>query len=143
MSQKRQIIKSVIYLFAGLSLLIGASAFAASSGSGTTAPASYAIGSLANNVKSSFSALAQLVTAISYVMGFGFVLMAIFKFKHHKDNPTQIQIGTPIALLFIGAAMIFLPSVIRSTGATVFGSKGSVGGVQGVYSISGLKTSGG
>lgn len=94
------------------------------------------IGSLAQNVTQNFGALAKLVTAGSYIAGFGFILASIFKFKSHKDNPTQIPVGTPIALLFIGAAMVFLPSLISSAGSTVFGANASnPGGVSGVSSI--------
>ena len=68
-----------------------------------------------------------------------FVLGAIFKFKAHKDNPNQESIGKPIALLFIGAAMIFLPSVFSTTGVTLFGQQASsqtaVGGIEGVTSF--------
>lgn len=102
-------------------------------GTTTTAPAG-GIASLADNLKGNFSALAQLITAGSYVAGFGFILASIFKFKSHKDNPTQIPVGTPIALLFIGAAMVFLPSLIGSAGKSVF-SQGSAGTVAGVSTI--------
>ena len=34
---------------------------------------------------------------------------AIFKFKQHKDNPTQVPVGTPVAMLAISAALVFLP----------------------------------
>lgn len=71
---------------------------------------------------SSYGNIAKLINASSYVAGFGFALGAILKFKQHKDNPTQIPIGTPIALVFIAAALLFLPSIISSTGTTIFGS---------------------
>jgi hypothetical protein len=40
-----------------------------------------------------FVELAQSITAISYRAGFAFVIAAIFKFKQHKDNPTQSPLG--------------------------------------------------
>jgi hypothetical protein len=40
----------------------------------------------------------------------------IVEFKAHKDNPTQTPISKPIALLFVGAALIFLPSVFSVDG---------------------------
>lgn len=43
------------------------------------------------------------------------------KFKQHKDNPTQITIGTPIALTFVAASLLFLPSILSVTGGTMFG----------------------
>ncbi|MAZ38887.1 MAG: type IV secretion protein IcmD [Legionellales bacterium] len=132
-ARKKSIIKGIVFLILGFACFVSPSIFA-----DTTQVASGAVGSLADNVKASFSSIVQLITAAAYVMGFGFVLVAIFKFKQHKDNPTQMQIGTPIAMLFIGAAMIFLPSIIKTTGATVFGSDASAGGISGVDSIDGI-----
>ena len=71
---------------------------------------------------SSYGNIASLITSASYVAGFGFALGAILKFKAHKDNPTQIPIGTPIALIFIAAALIFIPTIFSVTGVTDFAS---------------------
>src|SRR5437660_7870290 len=65
------------------------------------------LGTIAGNITTTFGKVAQLVTAIAYVGGMGFALGAIMKFKAHKDNPQQIPVGTPLALLFIAAALIF------------------------------------
>lgn len=90
------------------------------------------LGAVATQVTTSFSALAKLITASSYVAGMGFALSAILKFKQHKDNPQQIPIGTPIALLFIAAGLIFLPTIFGVAGQTIFGSSATAGGVSGV-----------
>jgi intracellular multiplication protein IcmD len=82
------------------------------------------IGAMASSITSSFTNLTKLITAGSYLAGLGFSIGAIMKFKQHKDNPTQIPIGTPIALVFIAAALLFLPSILGVTGATMFGSSG-------------------
>ncbi|MFN7095985.1 MAG: DUF6750 family protein [Gammaproteobacteria bacterium] len=124
--------KGTILLLTGMFLCVAAGAAMAASGN---APAG-SIGSVAQNIQGSFSNLAKVLTGGAYVMGIGFVIASLFKFKAHKDNPTQVQIGTPIALLFIGAAMIFLPSVMKTGGATVFGTAASTGGVSGVSGIS-------
>lgn len=97
------------------------------------------IGTIADNVRSNFSSLAKLITAASYIAGFGFAFASILKFKAHKDNPTQIPVGTPIALLFIAAALIFLPSVFSVSGKTVFGGSGQPGSVSGSTSVPGFK----
>jgi hypothetical protein len=34
----------------------------------------------------------------------------------------QIPIGTPIALLFIATALLFLPTILGSSGQTIFGT---------------------
>ncbi len=90
------------------------------------------IGSIAANIVKSMADLAKLITASAYVTGFGFAVSAILKFKAHKDNPTQNTIGAPIVLLFIAAALIFLPSVYGVAGQTIFGTKASTGTVRGV-----------
>ncbi len=93
------------------------------------------IGSVAAQVTSNIANIARLITAASYVAGMAFVVGAIVKFKAHKDNPTQIPIGTPIALLFVGAALIFAPTVFRVSGGTLFGASGTVAGVSGIASF--------
>ncbi|HTM63777.1 MAG TPA: type IV secretion protein IcmD [Gammaproteobacteria bacterium] len=110
-------------------MLIGTASLAAVSG----------IGSVATTVTGNLAAVARLITAASYVAGMAFAVGAIVKFKAHKDNPTQIPIGTPIALLFVGAALIFIPTVFKVSGATLFGGSGTVGGVSGIASFGASK----
>jgi intracellular multiplication protein IcmD len=90
----------------------------------TASASSTTIGEMASTITSSMEAIAKLVTAGSYLAGLGFALGSIMKFKQHKDNPTQIPIGTPIALIFIGAALLFLPSILGVAGQTMFGDGG-------------------
>ncbi len=90
------------------------------------------IGAVAGQAKLSLSNIAQLITAGAYVAGLGFAVAAIAKFKAHKDNPTQVAISMPISLLFIAAALIFLPSVFKSVGGTMYGSSGSIATVSGI-----------
>ena len=89
------------------------------------------IGWIAENVISNLNNLGRLITAAAYVAGMGFAIGAVMKFKAHKDNPTQIPVGTPIALIFIAAALIFLPNIFLSTGKTLFGEYGAVAGPSG------------
>lgn len=104
-------------------LLIAGEALAASS---------LTVGGMASSITDSFTNLTKLITAGSYLAGLGFSIGAIMKFKQHKDNPTQIPIGTPIALIFIAAALLFLPTILGIAGATMFGSSGgSVAGPTG------------
>jgi intracellular multiplication protein IcmD len=113
--------RSAVFL---LSMIISGGAFAADSEN---------LGQIADNITSNFSSLTQLITACSYIAGLGFAIGAIMKFKMHKDNPTQVPIGTPISLVFIAAALLFLPSILGVTGSTIFGSAGgTVAGPSGV-----------
>ena len=91
----------------------------------------YDIADLASNITDSFENIGKLMVATSYLAGFGFVIAAIFKFKQHKDNPTQIPMGTPIAMLVIGVALIFFPSFISPAQKTIFKEEGKAGGFKG------------
>lgn len=93
------------------------------------------IDTVAGNITKNLGAVAKLITAASYVAGMAFAVGAVVKFKAHKDNPTQIPIGTPIALLFVGAALIFIPTVFKVSGATLFGTSGTAGGISGIQSF--------
>lgn len=118
--------KKVILALLALALVAGVSiAYAQISG----------VGSVAAQVTKNIANLAKLVTAGSYVAGMAFAVGAIVKFKAHKDNPTQIPIGTPIALLFVGAALIFIPTIFSVSGETLFGASGMTAGVSGVTSF--------
>ncbi len=90
------------------------------------------IGTMASSITSTFSKIGLMITGGSYIAGLAFSIGAIMKFKQHKDNPTQIPIGTPIALIFIGAALLFLPSILSVTGMTMFGTAGSTAGPNGM-----------
>jgi len=96
------------------------------------------IGSIAERITGSFTQLGQLILAIAFVAGLGFTMASIFKFKQHKDNPTQIPLGTPIAMLAIGIALIFLPGIISPAGATLFGggAEQKAGGLTGEAGLS-------
>lgn len=98
---------------------------------GAVAADGITLGKMASQVTSSFGSLTKLITAASYLAGLGFAIGAIMKFKAHKDNPTQITVGTPIALVFIAAALLFLPSILDMTGQTMFGGEQSVSGAGG------------
>lgn len=86
---------------------------------------------IAQNIYGTFSEVGKLIVAIAYIAGFGFVMASIFKFKQHKDNPTQIPMGTPIAMLIIGIALLFMPSIITTGSQTIFGGSATPGGFSG------------
>ncbi len=119
--------------FVGLSaffLCLGTLAHAAAGSGGV------GIGKVASSVQKNFAAIAQLITAGSYIAGLGFGVGAVVKFKAHKDNPQQVQLSQPIALLFVAAALMFIPSVFKSVGTTLYSGGGAVAGVSGITTIS-------
>lgn len=117
--------KSILFVTGMACLCLGTIAFA-TSGTG--------IAVVAETAQKNLGAIALLLTAGSYVAGMGFGIASITQFKAHKENPTQYTISKPIALLFIAAALLFIPSVFKSAGGTLF-ENGSTGGITGVTSF--------
>lgn len=122
-----RLVKSLFLLAIGaVVLMTSAEALAAVSG----------IGEIASNITGNLKAVAKLITAGSYVAGMAFAVGAVAKFKQHKDNPTQIPLSTPIVLLFVGIALIFIPAVFQAGGGTLFKSSGATtGGISGTVSF--------
>lgn len=89
------------------------------------------IGGIASSITGQFAAVGQLILAVAFLGGIGFIMAAIFKFKQHKDNPQQIPLGQPIAMLVIGAFLVFMPSLIGPAGASLFGGSAHAGGFTG------------
>ena len=97
------------------------------------------LGDLINNIQSSLLIpLLNVIVAVSYLAGAGFVVGAIFKFKAHKDNPTQVTVGAPVMLLFVGVGLLLFPSLIglvtksmgftSGTGSLTYSGGGVIGG---------------
>lgn len=85
------------------------------------------IGTMASHVTATFDNIGKLITAGSYIAGLGFAVGAILMFKQHKDNPTQITIGKPIGLLLIAASLLFMPTLLKALGSTMFGGASTSG----------------
>lgn len=93
------------------------------------------IGGLASQVKSNLGRIAQFVTALAYVLGMILAIIALSKLKAHKDAPTQVPLSTGIVMLFLAAALMFIPSIYSSAGGTIFGGSGKVAGTSGITSF--------
>ena len=88
------------------------------------------IGSMASRLSGGLTDVADLIGSIGYVAGLGFGVASVFKFKQHRDSPTQVPIGTPFAMLGVAVALIYMPQLLTETGASVFSSdvSGGAGG---------------
>jgi intracellular multiplication protein IcmD len=89
------------------------------------------IGGMAAHVTNAMNSIARLIGSLSYIIGLCFFLGALLKFKQHRDNPTQVPVGTPFTYFGIAILMIFMPMLITESGKTVFSSNLSTGGVSG------------
>ncbi len=118
--------KKVIFILIALgAILAGTAALAAVSG----------LGSVAAQATKQFDNIARFITALAYIAGMAFVVGALVKFKGHKDNPQQVPIGNPISLLFIGAALIFAPTIFKVAGISILTSGAKAGGTTGLTSF--------
>lgn len=101
----------------------------------------YSIGKASEEIRSSLGDVASLITAAAYVGGIGFAMMGMLKLKAHKDNPTQVPLSQPITLLVIAAGLVFMPSLIKTAGQTIWGDNkgaaGTTGGAKGGHDADG------
>ena len=98
------------------------------------------IAGIASSITGMVGTLATMMIAISYIAGIGFVIASLFKFKQHKDNPTQIPLGTPLALLIIGIVLVFLPMIFTPVGESIFGTGAKPAGTIPTNIDSGVQT---
>jgi hypothetical protein len=82
------------------------------------------LGTVASNITANFTALTQLITSFGYVAGVTCMIIAIFQFKQHKENPTQTPLSKPMMIMAMSTALIFLPSITEVANGTFFGSNG-------------------
>lgn len=120
-------------------VVIQASVWAPPQGGGGSG-GSGGITGIVGNITGALSSIMELVSMVAYVAGFIFFLAAVFKFKQHKDNPTQVPVGTPLSMLVMSAALMFAGNFITPLGESIFGSASA--GVQASGLRSGLQSGG-
>ena len=77
------------------------------------------LGDAAKSIRAPIEKITDLILGLAYISGIGFGIAAVFKLKQHKDNPTQIPIGTPFALFGISCILVFLPSLFTPVANTI------------------------
>lgn len=78
---------------------------------------------IAEGMSEQVKAVASLLVIVAYVAGVGFALTGVIQLKAHKDNPTQVPLSKPIVYLIVGICLLFLPTLISSSGQTIFGGE--------------------
>jgi len=95
------------------------------------------LGGIADSVTTTIGSVGKMLVAISYLAGFGFLTFGVLKFKQHKDNPTQVTLGTPIVMTLIGAVLVFIGGFIAPLGQTFGVDSNAVGGFTGTGTFTG------
>lgn len=132
-------VSSKLIVKAAVHFVIGAGLFATAayaSAIGTAPPNS--IGYVADNVNSSLGHIFQMAMAVAYLAGGAFFISGFHKLKQHKDNPQQVPVTTGITMLCLGIGLIFIPTLLGSGGATLFGEKAQSSGPTGVITFEGM-----
>jgi intracellular multiplication protein IcmD len=129
--------KSLAKVAVYMAIAVGFFAMAAYADYQPRPPTENSLGWVAQTVIDSLGSVAQVMSAISYLAGFGFVIAAFFKLKQHKDNPQQIPVTNGLAMLAVGAALVFAPSVFQMAGTTLFGTGAKTAGVSGITTVPG------
>ncbi len=80
--------------------------------------------SLAGKVTEQANAVAKLLSVLSYVAGVGFAMAGVLQLKAHKENPQQIPLSKPVVMLVVATCLLFLPSILDTAGASLFGEEG-------------------
>lgn len=75
------------------------------------------IGTMIQNLAKTIPNFMQLVTALAYVMGIYLIWKGILELKHFGESRTQMStehsMKTPLIYLFVGAALLYLPSSVQ------------------------------
>lgn len=85
-------------------------------------------GDIAGLVQDQFGSFADLIGVIAFVAGIVIVLMGLIKFRQHSQNPQDpsAKMSSAFTLLFIGGAMVALPTVAGVGIASLFGGNAEV-----------------
>lgn len=94
------------------------------------------VGDIATTVRGWMGDISELIFVIAFVGGILLVLMGLFKFKQNSQNPQDpsAKLSTAFTLIFIGGALIVLPTVAGVGITSIFG-----GGATKTNAISGFK----
>ena len=101
-------------------------------------------GDMLTRVTDQFPNLMRLVTAFAYVAGFYFVIAGIMKLKHMGEARTQMShehsMKGPLLYLFVGTALIYLPSTVNVGMASFWNAPNPYGYVEASSQWSGIIT---
>ncbi|MBW3243571.1 hypothetical protein KUV57_12935 [Epibacterium sp. DP7N7-1] len=86
------------------------------------------IGGIATDLTSQVSQVGTLIAVISFVLGVALAMAGLMKFRAHSQNPNDPsnKMSTAFVLIFAGAGLVAVPSVLGSGVSTIFGDGAQV-----------------
>ncbi|MBN2690013.1 MAG: type IV secretion protein IcmC [Gammaproteobacteria bacterium] len=92
----------------------------------STAQAAIGINEMMTNLSHNYPAIARLIGAFSYLIGFAFIVSAVYKLRAYGEvrtmMPSNAQLAGPLARFFIGVVLIFFPSFISVALTSLWGN---------------------
>lgn len=82
------------------------------------------IGDMASELQSQVGDIADLIGAAAFLLGIGIALLGLLKFRQHAINPNDpsARLSTAFTLVFVGAAMVAIPTTLGVGIGSLFGS---------------------
>lgn len=92
-------------------------------------PTSFNLDTMLDNLTSSFDSLVMLVVAVSYVTGLSLVVRGVMMYRQFANqtmaSAQRGEIAGPMVFIVVGAILIYFPSTLDTSLATLFGNVNS------------------
>lgn len=85
------------------------------------------LGGIADKLTTQTTSVNTLLTVVAFVLGVAMAVAGLMKFRAHSQNPNDPsnKMSTAFILMFVGAGLVAIPSVLGSGVETIFGSGAS------------------
>lgn len=83
------------------------------------------INDIADHIWMQLCAVRVTLLQLSFVVGMCFLFAAMFKFKQHKDNPTQNPVGGPLMYVLIATLLMYIGNFELPLKQTLYGAEDS------------------
>ena len=82
------------------------------------------IGDMAAGLQAQVGDIASLIGAIAFLLGIVLAIVGLLKFRQHAQNPNDpsARLSTAFILVFVGAAMVAIPTTLGVGVTSLFGS---------------------
>ena len=85
------------------------------------------LGDMASMLQVQVGDIADLVGAVAFLLGVGIAMLGLLKFRQHAVNPgdPSARLSTAFTLVFVGAALVAIPTTLGVGIGSLFGTGGT------------------
>ena len=82
------------------------------------------IGDVAAGLQTQAGSIADLIGAAAFLLGIGLGIVGLLKFRQHAQNPNDpsAKLSSAFTLVFVGAALVAIPTTLGVGVSSLFGS---------------------